>query len=140
MERQRRIRLTAMLLLTALLLTACGRERPPDDGTPEPPVLNGTYRAEGGSLTFNGDGQSIVIELSDTLAAAAGLPAGRCEGTYVFLFQHGMWRYDKAEIFRIRIDGGDYSFPNGLGMTDEDTVAAYLLPDGEAVCFERETP
>ena len=128
----------AAVMLLALLLAACGaRDRPPDDGTPEPPALSGVYVSGDSALTFNGDGQSVTLDISDALAEGSGLPAGRHEGTYVFLFHNGSWRRDKAESLRITIDGQAYLFRNGLGLTDEDTVAAYLLEDADAVCFER---
>ena len=80
---------------------------------------------------------SYTTEISEALAEGSGLPAGRHEGTYVFLFHNGSWRRDKAESFRITVDGESYLFRNGLGLTDEDTVAAYLIEDAEAVCFEQ---
>ena len=138
MRHTTRSRVLAAALLLALLLAACGaKDRPPDDGTPEPPALSGVYVSGDSALTFNGDGQSVTLEVSDALAAASGLPAGRHEGTYVFLFHNGSWRRDKAESFRITVDGESYLFRNGLGLTDEDTVAAYLIEDAEAVCFEQ---
>ena len=138
---KKRILALALCALPALLFAACGaQDRPPDDGTPEPPALNGVYVSGDSALTFNGDGQSVTLDVSDALAEGSGLPAGRHEGSYVFLFHNGSWRRDKAESFRITVDGESYLFRNGLGITDADTVAAYLIEDAEAVCFEQASP
>lgn len=128
-----------LALLLSMLLAACGgSDRPPDDGTPEPPVLKGVYSGEEGSLTFNGDGQSIILNISGELAAASGLPEGESRGTYVFLFRNEKWRYDKAETFRVTIGDKSWQFRNSLGQTDEKTVAAFMTDGGEAVAFRKE--
>ena len=78
-------------------------------------------------------------ELDEALAAAAGLPAGRQEGQYVFLFHNEMWRYDKAESFRIILADGNRQYRNAPGETDESTVAVYLIDGADAVRFVRES-
>ena len=47
-------------------------------------------------------------------AAATGLPAGAADGQYVFTFQQGMYRYDKADSFVIIIGECLYNFLNNL--------------------------
>lgn len=131
-------RILLLWAVMALLLTACGlNDAPPEGSTPEPTALEGTYVSEYGSLTFTGDGRTVILDLSDDFAQTSGLPAGRSEGSYVFLFHNEEWRYDKAEYVRIIIDGGDYQFRNDLSSTNENTVS-FFLDDGQSIRFEKE--
>ena len=126
-------------LLLALCLAACGgSDSPPEDGTPAPPALNGVFRAEQGSLTFSGDGRSILLQLSGELAEASGLPEGESRGSYVFLFRNEEWRYDKAESFRVMIGEKTWQFRNAPGQTGEKAVAVYLTEDSEPIVFRKE--
>ena len=128
--------LGCLILLSAIVLTGCGRDLPPGDGTDPPPALDGTYVSEHGSLTFNGDGRSVTLEIGEELAASSGLPEGTSEGTYVFLFRNEECRYDKAEMFRITIGEEQYRFRNDLSAADEKTVA-FFLDSGEALRFKK---
>ena len=121
----------AFIALLLLLLTGCGREVPPDDSTPEPAPHSGVFTSEYGTLTFNGDGESITFDFKPELAKATGLPEGEQSGSYVFLFQHGQWRYDKAERFRITASNASYDFVNDFTVTDENTIALFSPIDGE---------
>ena len=120
----------AALLL--ILLCACGRsDQPPDPGTPEPSAHNGVFASEYGTMTFNGDGESVVFDFTPELQEATGLPDGEQSGTYVFLFQHGQWRYDKAERFRISAADVSFDFINNFTATDENTIALQSPLNGE---------
>lgn len=132
-------RLSAILCgVVIVLLAACGGgDAPPDDGSPEPPALAGVYSCVYGSLTFNGDGRSVAMDFTGEFAALSGLPSDQSEGTYVFLFHNEEWRYDKAEYFRVMLDGESFQFRNALGETSENTVA-FFLDGGETVKFEKE--
>ena len=115
-----------------LLLCACGgRDQPPDPGTPEPPAHDGVFTSEYGTMTFHGDGESITFDFTPELQEATGLPGGEQNGTYVFLFQHGQWRYDKAERFRISASDASYDFINDFTVTDENTIALQSPINGE---------
>ena len=124
-----------LLLLAACLLVflcACGnQDTPPDPGTPEPPAHDGVFTSEYGAMTFHGDGESITFDFTPELQEATGLPGGEQSGTYVFLFQHGEWRYDKAERFRISASDASYDFNNDFTVTDENTIALQSPLDGE---------
>ena len=127
---------TVVLIVLAsallLLLSACGgRDQPPDPGTPEPPAHDGVFTSEYGTMTFNGDGESITFDFAPELQEATGLPDGEQSGTYVFLFQHGEWRYDKAERFRISASDASYDFINDFTVTDENTIALQSPINGE---------
>ena len=124
--------LTALAISLLLLLCACGgRDQPPDPGTPEPPAHDGVFTSEYGAMTFHGDGESITFDFTPELQEATGLPCGEQSGTYVFLFQHGQWRYDKAERFRISASDASYDFINDYTVTDENTIALQSPLNGE---------
>ena len=124
-----------LLLLAACLLVflcACGnQDTPPDPGTPEPPAHDGVFSSEYGTMTFNGDGESITFDFTSEFAEATGLPGGEQSGSYAFLFQHGQWRYDKAERFRIAVSDVSYDFINDFTVTDENTIALQSPLNGE---------
>ena len=122
----------AVATLLFILLCACGgRDQPPDPGTPEPSAHNGVFASEYGTMTFNGDGESVVFDFTPKLAEATGLPDGEQNGSYVFLFQHGKWRYDKAERFRVSASDTSYDFINVFTETDENTIALQSPINGE---------
>ena len=137
----KRILLTCVLCLLLALLTACGNDNtPPDPGTPEPAPLNGTYISPEGTLIFNGDGESVVLkDISSVLADAIGLPMGESEGTYVFTFHGGLWRYDVAEELRITVGEQTCGLTNMPGETGEGVVAvASPLQKGRSLRFVRQ--
>ena len=120
------------LLCILLFAAACGaKDTPPDSSLPEPDPHNGAFASEYGTMTFNGDGESITFDFTPELAEAAGLPDGEQSGSYVFLFQHGQWRYDKAERFRIVAADASYDFINDFTVTDENTIALQSPLNGE---------
>ncbi len=107
-------------------MAACADDRPPDDSSPSPEAHSGTFvNKDYGSLTFNGDGKSLDLNLTDSMSEITGIPAGEQNGTYVFLFHNESWRYDKAEYFRITVQNKNYRFRNTIGMTSTDTIAFY---------------
>ena len=131
-------RLLPLLFVIALLLTACrGQDLPPDDGTPEPPALEGEFASEFGSLRFYGDGRKITIDITAAFAEMTGLPEGKSEGTYVFIFRNEEYRRDKAEYFRIMLGDKTYVFDNSPGATNGNSIAFYAEPGGEIVRFDK---
>ena len=137
-----RIKLLPVLMLMLMLvlmpaLAGCGGDPPPDNGTKEPPALNGTYLCEGlGYLSFNGDGRTIKTEITGP-SLIAGLPEGENEGTYVFLFRNEEWRYDLAETLRITVGEKSYEAANVHGVTNEKQIAL-LKENGEVALFVKE--
>ena len=120
------------LMCILLFCAACGaKDMPPDSSLPEPDPHDGVFTSEYGTMTFNGDGESVTVDFSRELAEAAGLPGGEQSGTYVFLFQHGQWRYDKAERFRIAVSDVSYDFINDFTVTDGNTIALQSPLNGE---------
>ena len=115
--------LLCLALLSFSLFAGCGGDRPPTADAPEPPAHNGVFRSDVGTLTFNGDGESITVCFEDGFAAEAGLPGGKCEGTYTFKFQQKAYRYDKAEYFNIYIGEQEFSFRNHFQETNENIIS-----------------
>ncbi|MBR5754491.1 MAG: hypothetical protein IKX97_01530, partial [Erysipelotrichaceae bacterium] len=58
---------------------------PYEPDTPAPDPHTGTFVSEYGTMTFNGDGKTVVLDIDGELAGLAGLPEGKNEGTYIFL-------------------------------------------------------
>lgn len=135
----RKILFCAILLVLSLcIISSCGSDLPPDDNTPEPPVFNGVYSSEFGTFSFNGDGKTIVVDVKEDFASNIGLPSSNFEGNYVFLFRNEIWRYDKAETFRIILNKETYQFRNDIGKTNENEISFYL-PDNSLVSFKKNT-
>ena len=132
-----RMLITVMLILI-LGICACGRtDGPPADNGKELSALTGVFSYGENALLFNGDGQFVIIDITPGFAEKSGLPEGKSEGTYVFLFHNGSYRRDQAEYFRIRIGDKNYQFANVLGVTGEDRIGFYLPDMEEKVTFER---
>ena len=125
------------LLCILLFAAACGaKDTPPDSSLPEPDPHNGVFASEYGTMNFNGDGESITFDFTPEFQEATGLPGGEQSGSYVFLFQHKQWRYDKAERFRITAKDVSYDFINDFTVTDENTIALQSpLNGGETILF-----
>ena len=139
MIKKRVFLLSAAAALAVLLLSACGaKDTPPDPGTPEPPAHDGVFTSEYGTMTFHGDGESITFDFTPELQETTGLPGGEQSGTYVFLFHHSLWRYDKAERFRISASDASYDFINDFTRTDENTIALQSPINGaETILFRK---
>ena len=123
------------------LLTGCATEQPPAADSPEQPAHSGKFVSEYGSMTFNGDGESVTIDFLPELAEATGLPTGAANGQYVFTFQQGMYRYDKADGFELIIGECSYSFLNNFQETNEKRICVLSPCDSKSnLFFEKESP
>ena len=135
MKSSRIISALAALLLAVFLLGSCFEsEKPPEYDTPDPGPMLGEYVGEYCSFNFGAD-HTIRLDISKEFSDSSGLPEGKSEGTFVFLFHNGEHRFDKAETLRITVDGKDYSFMNSPGVTCRDKLAFYL-PNGDLVSFD----
>ncbi|MBQ2658944.1 MAG: hypothetical protein IJF87_10310 [Erysipelotrichaceae bacterium] len=131
--------LLAVLLLIVLLFYVDRKQReqldnyPYEPDTPAPDPHDGTFVSQHGTMTFNGDGESLVFNFDEELAGLAGLPAGEQNGTYVFLSgdlpPHGSVdvRYDIAHEWRISL--GDTSVVIDLGLASKDGSTAQVGVD-----------
>ena len=124
------ILIAAVVLLAAVVLYVLFIRSPGDNGnyppvpdTPAPAPHKGVFVSDHGSMEFNGDDTSVVIDFDAELAEMSGLPEGRAEGTYVFLSgdlpPHGSIdiRYDAAHEIRITI--GESTAVIDLGIVAE---------------------
>ena len=124
----------SVLLILALVcgcLCGCVHENKPyDPGTPEPDPHDGLFVSEHGSLRFNGDGKTVVINFDESLAQLTGLPVGEAEGSYVFLSgdlpPHGSVevRYDTAHELKLTV--GDKSAVLQIREPSEDGKTSYV--------------
>jgi len=121
--------LLCLAFAAALSLAACAQDLPPDDGTPAPADLDGVYAGDWGQMEFNGDGKTVRLLVKEGMTGPGGLASGTYDGTYVFLFDGKMYRYDKADEFRLMIGGETYRFANAVGQTSPEKIA--FRPEGE---------
>ncbi len=114
---------------------------PYDPGTPLPDPHDGLFVSEHGTMSFNGDGQSITIDFDEMLSEATELPSGQQTGTYVFLSgnmpPHGYVdvRYDTAMNLQIDLDGASSMIRVGLASSDGSTAQT-----GTGIVSEEEIP
>ncbi|MBQ6430361.1 MAG: hypothetical protein IJJ99_00575 [Oscillospiraceae bacterium] len=119
---------TIVLLFAALLclsLCACVHENVPyEPETPPPAAHAGVFASAHGTMTFSGDGESVVIDFDADLAELTGLPEGEHAGTYVFLSgelpPNGSVpiRYDAAHELKLTVDGQSAVIELGLAAED----------------------
>ncbi len=121
-----------MLLAVGILLCVpgCGdsSNMPYEPDTPAPEEHSGKFISDHGSMTFDGDGSSVVIDFDDELAGKLGLPSGEHEGSYAFLSGDlppggsTEVRYDVAHELKLMV--GDESAVVAVGLASEDGKTA----------------
>ena len=134
MKKFLRVALSVSLIWIMVLCSACAASRPdnypfePDKPAPAP--HDGLFSSEHGTISFNGDGESIVIDFDSFLAELTGLPAGEHTGVYVFLSgdlpPHGSIpvRYDIAHELKITV--GEQSAVINIGIASEDGASGQV--------------
>jgi len=167
------IRLLTAALMLALsgLFMGCGgkgdpftnKNMPYEPDTPAPESHEGVFVSDHGTMTFSGDGKSVVINFDKELSECLGLPEGGQEAEYVFMSgylpPHGNVpvRYDVAHTLMITagqgdssasalIDIGEYkdgSFYTGTNCTTADRITFFIdwkdNGDKEAVDFLKQS-
>jgi len=158
---------TVFLLAAPVFFIGCAEHEPPpvminypyEPDTPAPPPHEGLFTSEHGTMTFPGDGESVIIDFDTELSEYLGLPEGNQEAKYSFLsgdlppHGHIPVRYDVAHMIRIitgegdgirsaDIDIGEYadgSFSTGTGHTTAERITFFVKwndsEDWEAVDF-----
>ncbi len=121
-----------LFLILLIICVGCSHVDPnPNPGnypyepdTPAPAAHDGNFESDHGSMRFNGDGKSVLINFDEELARLIGLPAGEQAGTYVFLSgnlpPNGSFpvRYDIAHELQLTM--GDKSVVITMGIAAED--------------------
>ncbi len=125
-----------LFVLSAAACSSCIYDGPPNEpDSTEPPAHNGVFVSDHGSMTFNGDGRSVVIEIDKELAELTGLPEGRNEGSYSFKANTPPHtydcRWDMANEFAVTV--GDKSFVFGTGGASEIVIPLHLVHDDKVV-------
>lgn len=137
-RRLNKTRLISALVIIALLIVGIilfindrlihSGNKPYEPNTPPPAAHNGTFSCEYGTMTFNGDGKTVIIDFNDELVGLTGLPAGRHSGTYVFLSgdlpPNGSVevRYDVAHELGISVEGVTKVIQLGIASADGKTA------------------
>lgn len=126
-RKESRRRVFAILFVSIafmLALSGCGNggpiggdtgNRPYEPDTPSPAPHDGKFVSDFGTMTFNGDGKTVIIDFDKELAGRLGLPDGEQQAQYEF--RSGYMspvgyvdvRYDVAMTFWITVGSGDDS-------------------------------
>ena len=101
---------------------------PYEPDTPAPQPHDGVFASDYGTMTFNGDGRTVILDVGSYFSSITGIPEGKQEAVYEFLTgelpPHGSMpiRYDVAHELRITI--GEESYVLNLGIAAEDHQSA----------------
>ncbi len=131
---------SSCILLLSAAITTCllscsscyfNTNNPPKPDAPWPQPHAGVFASGSDTLRFNGDGESVSWHFSEGMDSI-GLQGS---GTYAFLFDGALWRYDAAERFDIfTAEGGQLSFGLGVPGSCSDSIIIirrFDLPEGE---------
>ena len=98
--------------------------KPYEPDTPAPAPHDGVFTSEHGTMTFNGDNETVVVNFDDTLADLVGIPSGEHKMKYEFLSgdlpPHGSMpiRYDVAHELRFSTEKDSYVVQVGIAAED----------------------
>ena len=135
-------------IIICLLFTGCGPKSydgPPDPGTPEPPYHDGSFISEYGTMTFNGDGETVYIDFSPEYLEVLDNPPNEETYSYAFTwYSFGESRYDVATEFNIHNNASDTSltfslYLEGEGTTKDKIAFSYPTPEDQIVVFQRKS-
>ena len=93
-----------------------------------PPAHDGVFVSDFGTMTFNGDGRSVVIDAGEYFSVITGIPCGTSEGSYRFLSaadssgERVPVLYDRAEEFEITIGSESYVLRTGIAVNNGNAV------------------
>ena len=136
-----------LALIFCLLFAGCGPKSydgPPDPGTPAPPPHEGSFISEYGTMTFNGDGETVYIDFSPEFLDVLNNPPNEETYSYAFTwYSFGECRYDVATEFKIHNEVSDISLTFSLYLegegTSKDKIAfSYPTPGDQSVIFIRD--
>ena len=105
-----------------------GDNSPYEPDKPAPDPHDGVFVSEHGTMTFNGDEETVIVNFDETLEELTGIPAGEHEMKYEFLSgdlpPHGSVpvRYDVAHELCIYTDENRYIIRVGIAADDGSTA------------------
>ena len=135
-------------IIICLLFAGCSPKSydgPPDPGTPEPPFHDGIFMSEYGTMTFDGDGETVYIDFSPEYLEVLDNPPNEETYSYVFTwYSFGKCRYDVATEFKLYNDASDTSlnfslYLEGEGTTKDRIAFSYPTPDVQNIVFQRKS-
>lgn len=101
---------------------------PYEPDTPAPDPHDGLFTSGHGTMLFNGDGETVELDIDDELSELIGLPSGRYTAEYCFLTgvlpPHGSMptRYDVAHELSLTADGKTVVVEVGIASEDGSTA------------------
>ena len=130
------LKIAAIILLVlavffGLMYVLSKREKEEDysfePDSPEPLPHNGVFTCDYGTMTFNGDGKTVILDAGAYFSRITGIPEGKNEGVYEFLDwaippqETKPIRYDMAHKLRIMIDEESYVLEIGIASEDHQS-------------------
>ena len=120
---------------------------PYEPDTPAPDPHNGMFVSEHGTMTFNGDGETVELDLDDELSRLIGLPAGKYTAEYCFLSgdlpPHGSMpiRYDVAHELSLSAEDKTVVVDVGIAADNGSTATVgtnMVTPERIPLLFQDE--
>jgi hypothetical protein len=88
-----------LIMLLLMFIGACSKsnDKPPNIEAPMPKAHVGVYKSTDVTFTFNGDGETVTVELSQRYLDLLENPPNHTEYNYTFTwYDFGEYRYDGA--------------------------------------------
>lgn len=130
------------LILLCMFTLACTKsnDKPPQLDTPLPQVHTGIYKSFDATFTFNGDGETVIIHLSDRYLDSLGNPPNNTEYIYTFTwYEFGEYRYDGSTNLVLYHEETKTSIDFSLSeASDFERISiSFPIPDKEIQVLER---
>ena len=99
-----------------------------DPNSPEPLPHDGVFTCDYGTMTFNGDGKTVILDVGSFFSSITGIPEGKSEAVYEVLDwdlpprESRPIRYDMASQLKITI--GEESYVLDIGIASDDHQSA----------------
>jgi hypothetical protein len=135
-------KLKVILLLVLFIFTiACTKsnDKPPRIDTPIPQSHSGVYQSNDATFTFNGDGKTVLVYLSDRYLELLDNPLNNTEYFYTFTwYDFGEYRYDGATNIILYHEDTKTSINFSLyeASSYERIILSFPIPDKENQVLE----
>lgn len=123
-------------LLVFLMLVGCTptNDKPPKIDAPLPPAHDGLYSSKDAQFTFNGDGKTVIVSLSEAYLNVLEQVPNDAEYHYTFTwYDFGEYRYDGATQLILVHEESDTKLTFNLqeASSFEEIILAFPIPDNE---------